>query len=102
MTNKFKRRQVVMEAKVDMFRFYGRVWKIVDEHHVIVIDCGRHVTKYHVDDLIACDDYKGFMSERWWHHEARRKVWIPMTSMRRLKKRARYYNPTLTPRDYRS
>lgn len=92
---KFKRRQVVMEAKGDSHRFYGRVWKILDDQYVVVIDCGCNVTKYHVDELEAHDEYKGYIEpEMWWRKRIKR-LFIPMTSMRRLKIMARHYNPNL-------
>jgi len=71
----------------------GRVWKRVDENHVIVIDCGKHVTLYR-DDQLMRSDYRG----RWlWgrepgNHRGRKPVWSAFTSLRQLKKDSARYN----------
>lgn len=98
---KLKRNDVVTDrAYGDCRLLYGRVWKRYDEHHVIVIDCGRHVKIYHEDGLVL-SDYKGYYK---WQHHPGNDYGNPirfqyMTGLRKLKKMAKHYNPTLEVRD---
>ena len=90
---KLQRRDVVELPANDYF-LPARVWRRIDENHVQVIDDGLHISIYHEDDL-KLSDYTG----RWkWNHEPGNSYgnptrWIPMTSLKELKKRAREYHP---------
>lgn len=98
---KLKRNDVVIERKNRGYAFYGRVWKRLDNDHVIVIDCGRYVQIYHEDEL-ELSNYK-FRYE-WQHHpgnEYNNPVRVRfMTGLRKLKKMAKRYNPTLEAHRY--
>ncbi len=99
---RLRRNDVVMERNGDMITMYGRVWRRADEKHVIVIDCGKHITLYHEDELVLTD-YKG--KWEWQRHpgnEAGNKPkWRPMTSLRKLKAMAKDYNASFGGRNYR-
>lgn len=82
------------EAQSRGYMFYGRVWRILDAEHVMVIDCGKHIQIYHPDDLEVFD-YDGrpdgdpsgdqdFIRNRF-------PVFYRMPSLRRLKKLAAHY-----------
>lgn len=92
---KLRRNDIVMEAQVDMYRFYGRVWKRYDDDHVIVIDCGKYVRIFRDDQLERVTNYKGRYS--WQRHPGneydRSVVWRPMSSLRKLKRMATQYQP---------
>ena len=96
-----RRGDVVIERDGDMITMYGRVWRRYDENHVVVIDCGKHITLYHEDEL-ALSDYKG----RWeWqchpgNEDGRKTKWLPMTSLRKLKQIARQYNASFGGRSF--
>lgn len=72
---------------------YGRVWRRVDDNHVVVIDSGKHVQLYHEDELILTD-YIGRW--KWQRHPGNdyghTPRWSKMTSLRRLKAMAKDYN----------
>lgn len=95
---KLRHNDVVIQRLNEGYAFYGRVWKRYDEDHVVVIDCGKYVQIYHEDELIL-SDYT--FTYKWQHHPENhygnpvRKRY--MTSLRKLKKMAKQYNPTLTP-----
>jgi len=100
---KLKRNDVVIERINRGYAHYGRVWKRFDENHVVVIDCGKHVQIYHEDELIL-SDYKGCYE---WLHDPENDYGNPvrfryMTGLRKLKKRAKRYNPTLEAWRYES
>lgn len=110
--SRLRRNQVVMEAKPEMFRFYGRVNRRIDDERVEVIDCGKHVTVYRNDELEVVD-YEGYWDtvrtkipgtateysedlQEWFGHQfAEWEVWRPMPSLRRLKQRASCYNKSV-------
>ena len=100
---KLKRNDVVIECKNRGYAFFGRVWKRYDAEHVIVIDCGKYVQIYHEDEL-ELSNYK-FMYV-WQHHpgnEYNNPVRIRyMPGLRKLKKMAKWYNPTLEANRYDS
>lgn len=80
-----KRNDVVMA--VDGY-FYGRVWRVLPDGQIVVICSGSHVT-FGPPENWEVQDYKG-----------RRSLtgkWIPMTSLRELKKQAAVYNPHFGP-----
>lgn len=90
---RLKRGDVVHERNVNVYIIYGRVWRRYDENHVIVIDCGTHIQVYHEDELVL-SDYKGMWD---WNREpgnpyGKKPKWIPMTSLKSLKRLARPYN----------
>ena len=82
---KLKRNSVVMETETAFYRFYGRVWKVLDENRVVVIDCGLHVTVYDEKELDLCS-YRG---------KHRGKHFDGMPNLRNLMMSARRYNPKL-------
>lgn len=90
---KLRRNDVVIKRDNSGFEFYGRVWKRFDDHHVWVIDCGKHVRVYHEDDL-ALSDYIG--NYKWQHHPDNHYGnpvrWRHMTGLRKLKIMARKYS----------
>jgi hypothetical protein len=72
----------------------GRVWRVLDNGFVVVIDVGQHVTVYHTDNLVLRNDYRGNYK---WKHNPGNPYGNPvrvnrMTSLRRLKKLAVEYN----------
>lgn len=81
MQRKLRRNDVVI---VDVM--YGRVWRRIDANHVQVIDCGKKVRIYRDSDVVL-SNYKGRFDPLWGD-----KRFIPMTSLRRLKKIASEYN----------
>lgn len=81
-----KRNDVVIERKIDSWRFYGRVWRRIDAEHVQVVMCGHYVRIYREEDLEVVD-YKGCWK---WGREpgnwrGKTPVWDPMPSLRKLK-----------------
>lgn len=90
MTYKFRRNDVVTARKdAGHWTPYGRVWRRIDDDHVEVIDCGKHIGIYHDDDLVL-HDYKG----RWDDFGGIRReypVWREFPSLRKLKQMASYY-----------
>lgn len=76
--------------------FYGRVIKRLPENRWLVLTCGLHF--YSVPDSYEVSDYKGY--NRGFDGEGR---FVPMTSIRKLKKRARQFHYEYahnTPVDY--
>lgn len=72
--------------------FYGRVNRRLDEDHVEVICCGLHITRYRDDEVEYTPEYKGYMDGSLSDLRRRHPVFIRMPSLRKLKKRASYYN----------
>lgn len=73
----------------------GRVWRRVDDHHVVVLDVGSNVTLYHEDELILCNDYKDVYK---FCHQPGNPYgnpvrFIRMTSLKQLKKLCQNYSP---------
>lgn len=98
---KLKRNDVVIERINRGYAFYGRVWKRLDDEHVVVIDCGKHVQIYHEDELIL-SDYRGDYT---WQHYPGNDYNNPvrfryMPGLRKLKRAAKWYNPTLEAHRY--
>lgn len=81
---KLKRNDIVAPKYSHGAVFYGRVWKRVDEDHVVVIDTGKHVTLYRDDELVKLK-YKGMAAYR------RPNRFIRMTSLRMLKNMRKDY-----------
>jgi len=76
--------------------FYGRVIKKLPEDRWLVLTCGLHF--YSVADDYPISGYKGY--NRGYDKEGR---FVPMTSIRKLKKRARQFHYEYahnTPEDY--
>lgn len=71
--------------------FFGRVSRRLDEDHVEVICCGLHITRVLDDEVEYHPEYKGYLDSR---TDLRRRypVFVRMPSLRKLKKRASYYN----------
>lgn len=102
-----RRGDVVHERDHGGYIMFGRVWRRHDANHVVVIDCGKHITLYRDDELVL-SDYEGYErmigpevypvgpdGETDWFAEPlpRKTRQVPMTSLRRLKQIAREYNP---------
>lgn len=88
---KLKRNDIVSFNGDSCMVIYGRVWRRIDANHVQVIDCGKSVRIYHENQL-TLEDYKGYwMVPQWWKPSGWSKF-VPMTSLRQLKKIARHYN----------
>lgn len=104
-TRKLRRNDVVAEksryTSADSAFFPGRVWKRADADHVMVIDVGYHITTYHEDDLILTN-YTGMWLKKGYPGWNRSTRWIPMTSLRYLKKRTFRYHESLRRRRERS
>jgi len=118
-----KRNSIVMTNKVDMYRFYGRIVRIIDDK-ALWICCGLHIHLTPLKDLEHVTDYVG--SPEWstdgmktyyhrdkdgWPDFSRVKFQRPahlfnrMTSLRKLKQLASRYhgrNVWKTPLDYES
>lgn len=88
----FRRNQVVVDTKDPIFP--ARIWKVLDDGHVIVIDCGLHVKKVHETQLVNTG-YKG----RWTSNRSitGKTHFLGMSRLRSLLKGARHYNPKLIP-----
>lgn len=74
---------------------YGRVSRFIDHDHVEVIDCGRFITVYHIDDLEVITNYTGY-----WRHIVDSKgyeyaIHVRMPSLRKLKQMAACYDRTV-------
>jgi hypothetical protein len=82
-----KRNSVVIDKDKDLFNFYKRVWKVVDEETVITICCGLHVKLEKKSDLELVN-YTGRYDG---------KHFLGMSRLRSLLKGARRYNPELIP-----
>ncbi|UTU09195.1 hypothetical protein CcrJ4_gp448 [Caulobacter phage J4] len=70
--------------------FFGRVWRRVSPTEVEVICTGRYVQVFK-DEWLERSDYKG----TWVTYGAVREkhpFWLPMSSLRKLKQRAAYYD----------
>lgn len=76
---------------------YGRVNRRIDENHVEVIDCGRYVTVYHIDELTVDNDYTGYI-DTYGPLRKRYPVFRRMPTLRQLKQRAAYYNKAVWKR----
>lgn len=90
---RLKHNDVVIERKNRGWAFYGRVWKRLDESRVVVIDCGKLVIIYNEDDLVL-SNYKGDYG----YESPHRFRYMP--NLRKLKKAAKRYNPTLRASEY--
>ena len=94
MTRPLKRNDVVVPKDQSNGFFYARVWRRLDADRVVIICSGSHVKIEREDDLER-SDYRG----RWeWGREpgnwsGKTPRWIPMTSLKDLKKQAKVYNP---------
>ncbi len=80
-----KRNDVVVQTGAS-WQMYGRVVRRIDETHVEVIDCGKHITVYK-DTELTVSDYKGYWDT--WGRKTPR--WRPMPTLRKLKQMAAYY-----------
>ncbi len=87
------RRNTVVRHKEGTF--YGRVIRMLPNGKAFWLCCGLHFRIDPVEDLLL-ENYKG-------NHSFYTNRWIPMTSLRRLKKRAIQFhgaNAHNTPLDY--
>lgn len=75
--------------------FYGRVVKVLSLGLVVVIDCGKHITIYHINEIEA-DGYKGRYENDYFDMHSR-EHWLAMPNIRWLKKRCEIYNPKRIP-----
>lgn len=58
---RLRRNDVVAEREADGgWSPYGRVWRRHDRDHVEVVDCMKHVTVYHEDELRLVIGYQGY------------------------------------------
>jgi hypothetical protein len=76
--------------------FYGRVIKRLPNNRWLALTCGLHF--YSIPEDYPVSDYKGY--SRGWDEKGR---FVPMTSIRKLKKRAmqfHYQYAHNTPSDY--
>lgn len=91
---RLKRGDVVGPRYTDGLYFYGRVWKRYDQDRVLVICTGKHVTLYRDTELVRLT-YTGCWAHKRAHYHSRKAKprWLPMTSLRLLKARARDYQP---------
>ena len=84
--------------------FFGRVNRRIDDEHVEVICSGKHIQVL-PDYVLTKDGYKGTWipygkkDKHWYHEETRKFVFLPMSSLRKLKQRASYYNPEVWARN---
>jgi hypothetical protein len=85
-----RRNDVVLVGKPDMWNFYGRINRILDEAHAEVICCGKHVRRMPMTDLTVDNEYKGYA------HEGER--FRRMPTLRRLKQMAARYSPEVWKR----
>lgn len=106
-SRKLRRNDIVMERDAGgHWSPYGRVWRRHDNDHVEVIDCTKHVTVYHEDELALVEDYKGFWTPsrtvydrgpdgQTLYHTGRMTEprFIRMASLRQLKRKASRYQP---------
>ncbi len=101
---KLRRNDVVYERddKVS-FVFYARVWRLIDNETVQIINAKGEVGTFLMEDLVYVGDYRGYWDKRkfdpnlpdphypdnlgYWHQF----VWRPMPTLRRLKQRARWW-----------
>lgn len=104
---RLRRNDIVMERISDgHWSPFGRVWRRIDDTHVEVIDCMKHVTVYADDDLVLRNDYQGYHAfgklvydtlpngERDWDSQRREQGrFIRMSTLRQLKRRASTYQP---------
>lgn len=91
MTHRLRRNDIVRQKKDGWF--YGRVWKRVDDDHVVVICCGKHITTYRDDELEVHNDYKGKWSQSFdGQVRDRYPVFYRMPTLRKLKQRASGYH----------
>jgi hypothetical protein len=84
-----RRNSVVIDKEKDLYNFYKRVWRVIDDENVVTICCGLHVKVEKVCGLELVD-YSG-------RYEG--KHFLGMSRLRSLLKGARHYNPTLSPID---
>lgn len=92
MTHRLRRNDIVRQKKDGWF--YGRVWKRVDDDHVVVICCGKHITTYRDDELEVHNDYKGKWSQSFdGQVRDRYPVFYRMPTLRELKQYAACYHP---------
>ncbi len=103
---KLRRNDIVMEKHNPGYVCYGRVNRLLDDETVEVIDSGRYVTVYLMDDLILKNEYQGYWSDDshvgFWDDEEmgvprtlrqRFPVFFRMPSLRKLKQNTARYNP---------
>jgi len=104
---RLRRNDVVMEREKDgHWSPYGRVWRRHDDDHVEVIDCTKHVTLYHEDELVLVLGYSGFWTMGSMEYDrlpngeidymTGRRVkqrFVRMATLRRLKRMATRYQP---------
>lgn len=86
---KLRRNMIVYVDQHD--NFYGRINKVIGDY-VEVIDCGRYFQIVHKDRITIVDDYTGRFILRPSWSEGPYSIWVPMTSLRRLKQKASKYN----------
>lgn len=102
-SRELKHNDVVIQKENNGWAFYGRVWKRLDNNHVVVIDCGKYVQIYHESELVL-SSYKG---DYMWQHYPGNDYGNPtrflfMPNLRKLKKAARRFNPNLEPSRWES
>ena len=85
MTDRKLRRNDIVRKASDGW-FYGRVNRRIDDTHVEVICCGKHITIYEDSELTLENDYQGF-----WRGTSEFPVFQRMPTLRRLKQRASEY-----------
>lgn len=84
---------VVQKSQQGNGFFPGRVWRRLDDNRVQVLMTGAHVVIFRDDELLL-SNYKG----RWvWQRHpgndrGKKPIWLPMTSLRQMKKYASQYN----------
>lgn len=82
---KLRHNDIVLAQRDGGWKMFGRVWRRIDTEHVQVIDDGLYIRILKDSELTLRNDYKGFVN-----HEGR---FVRMTTLRKLKKNARVYNP---------
>jgi len=83
-----KRNDIVGSKLGGGYMVFGRIIRRIDETHVEVVDCGKHITVYADEDLEVHNDYKGYW-DTW--GRADRPVFRRMPTLRKLKQTASYY-----------
>ncbi len=90
--SRLRRNQIVLPTKNDGYVMYGRIINVLPNNKYRVIDCGKHVTIYHHDDIHA-DGYKGHY--KWRRREDDPERFLYMSTLRRLKQYSQCYNPDI-------
>lgn len=81
--------------------FYGRVVKRMPNNRWLVLTCGLHF--YSVPNDFPASDYKGYYNKKWNDKSNQKGRFIRITTLRKLKKRARKFHYEFshnTPENY--